>query len=275
MADWTKSFCKTNGIEIHYRRTGGEKPSIVLLHGFTDDGACWTPLARALEGEWDVLMPDARGHGLSSVPDAGYEVSELAADVIGLIEALELNRPILIGHSMGGITAAVVVKERPDLVRGLVLEDPAFVGRGDEERGADEQARRERGREWFENHKRILETPLDQVIATRLEESPHWSRETVELWARSKHLTKLEAFQLLEAGFPDYRTVVPAIQCPTLVVMGEVERGGIVSEEMASELKALNSNVRCEMIVGAGHCIRYDRPEEFTRTTQAFLGSLS
>ncbi|HLS89815.1 MAG TPA: alpha/beta hydrolase [Limnochordia bacterium] len=275
MGQWSEGYCQANGIEIHYLRTGGGKPSVVCLHGFTDDGACWTPLARELEAEWDVIMPDARAHGLSSVPSSGYDTQELAADVIGLIEALRLGRPILVGHSMGGITAAVVAKERPDLVRGLVLEDPAFVSRGGEQDVEREEARRARGREWLENHKKLLETPLEQVIAARLEETPHWSREVVELWARSKHLTKLEAFALLEKGLPDYREVVTGIECPTLVVMGEVERGGIVSETMADELRALNPKVRCEKVAGAGHCVRYDRPEEFAALAKAFLRSLS
>ena len=74
----------------------------------------------------------------------GYDTRELAADVIGLIEALQLGQPILVGHSMGGITAAVVAKERPDLVRGLVLEDPAFVSRSGEQDAEKEQARRAR-----------------------------------------------------------------------------------------------------------------------------------
>jgi pimeloyl-ACP methyl ester carboxylesterase len=51
---------RTIGINIHYLRTGGPKPPLVLLHGLTGSGACWIPLARALEGEYDVVMPDAR-----------------------------------------------------------------------------------------------------------------------------------------------------------------------------------------------------------------------
>ncbi len=57
--------CDANGINIHYLRTGGSKPPLVLLHGLTGSGACWSPLARALEGEYDVMMPDARGRQCS------------------------------------------------------------------------------------------------------------------------------------------------------------------------------------------------------------------
>ena len=101
-------FCETNGVRIHYRRTGGDKPPVVLLHGLTGNGACWTPLARALEREYDVVMPDARGHGSSSTPLHGYRYADHAEDVLELIRELGLTAPMLLGHSMGGMTAAVV-----------------------------------------------------------------------------------------------------------------------------------------------------------------------
>jgi predicted alpha/beta-fold hydrolase len=81
---WIRGVCEANGISIHYLRTGGAKPPVVLLHGLMGNGACWTPLARALEGEFDVVMPDARGHGGSSAPHHGYRYDDLASDVAGL-----------------------------------------------------------------------------------------------------------------------------------------------------------------------------------------------
>src|SRR3546814_18746705 len=83
MTRWTTGICQTNGVKIHYARTGGAKPPLVLLHGLTGNGACWTPLARAFEHEYDVLMPDARGHGNSSAPLHGYRYEDHASDVIG------------------------------------------------------------------------------------------------------------------------------------------------------------------------------------------------
>lgn len=105
---WTSGVCETSGIDIHYLRTGGAGDPVVLLHGLMGSGACWTPLARALEGEFDVVMPDARGHGDSSAPHHGYRYDDHASDVVGIIRGLELSRPVLLGHSMGGMTAAVV-----------------------------------------------------------------------------------------------------------------------------------------------------------------------
>ncbi|HUL00760.1 MAG TPA: alpha/beta fold hydrolase [Nitrospirota bacterium] len=77
-----------------------------MLHGLTANGACWAVLAHAIEGEYDIIMPDARGHGKSSVPNNGYRYEDHGNDVVGLINALRLPSPILIGQSMGGMTAA-------------------------------------------------------------------------------------------------------------------------------------------------------------------------
>ncbi len=118
MVSWTSGLCQANGIDIHYLRTGGGKPPLVLLHGLSGSGACWIPLARALEDEWDVVMPDARGHGGSSTPVAGYGYADHANDVVGLIQGLGLPAPVLLGHSMGGMTAAVVASQLGTAIRG-------------------------------------------------------------------------------------------------------------------------------------------------------------
>jgi N-formylmaleamate deformylase len=118
---WQQATCKVNGINVHYLRTGGNKPPVVLLHGLMTSGACWTPLAQALEEGYDVIMPDARGHGKSSAPAEGYYYDNLATDVLSLIEVLGLATPVLIGHSMGGMTAAVVANRNPKRIRGAYL----------------------------------------------------------------------------------------------------------------------------------------------------------
>ena len=127
MTHWTSAICEANNINIHYTRTGGNKPPLILLHGLMTNGLCWTSLARALEQDYDVIMPDARGHGQSSVPDHGYRYEDHANDVAGLINALKLPPPMLLGHSMGGMTAAVVASRKPNLLRSVILADPTFL----------------------------------------------------------------------------------------------------------------------------------------------------
>src|SRR6188472_332149 len=127
MAHWFEGTVHANGIAIHYTRTGGAKPPVVLSHGLTDNGACWTRVARALENDYDLIMPDARGHGQSEAPEHGYRTEDRAADLIGLIEQLQLDRLALIGHSMGGESSAMAAARITHLLRAVILEDPAFA----------------------------------------------------------------------------------------------------------------------------------------------------
>ena len=105
-------------------------------------GACWTPLAWALNGEFDVVMPDARGHGGSSAPHDGYRYEDHASDVVGLIRTLGLSRPVLLGHSMGGMTAAVVASQGTTVLPVLILVDPTFLSPERQHEGVRERCRR-------------------------------------------------------------------------------------------------------------------------------------
>ncbi|MBZ9648109.1 alpha/beta fold hydrolase [Sphingobium sp. 3R8] len=100
--DWDAGVCRANGIDIRYQRSGTDRPTVIALHGLTGSGDCLKPLARSLIKDFDVILPDARGHGASSMSEAVYSYDQLAADVIGLIVGLKLRAPVLLGHSMGG-----------------------------------------------------------------------------------------------------------------------------------------------------------------------------
>ena len=126
MTDWFSDKTSTNDITLHYHRTGGQKPPLVLLHGITDSGQCWVRLAQVLEADYDLIMVDARGHGLSDKPESGYTIDDHAADVAGLIQDLGLDKPAVMGHSMGAATATTLGAMYPTLVGCLILEDPPW-----------------------------------------------------------------------------------------------------------------------------------------------------
>ena len=91
MSEWFNAYVTTNGINPHYYRTGGDKPQEVINHGEGDDGLCWTRIAMELEREYDVIMPDARGHGKSETRKGDYSSIQRVADLAGLIEGLRLD----------------------------------------------------------------------------------------------------------------------------------------------------------------------------------------
>ena len=260
MTNWIRGVCEANGINIHYLRTGGYKPPLIPLHGLTGSGACWIPLARALEGDYDVVMPDARGHGKSSAPLQGYLYRDHASDVIGLIEALGLAAPVLLGHSMGGMTAAVVAGQVGTAIRGVILADPTFL--------SPQRQREVHESDVIEQHRRLLSSNKGEVLAQARLRHPHRSSEFVELITDARLQTQISAFDVLTPPNPEYRALVSAICVPVLLVIGD---NGVVSLEMARELQKLNQHLRYERIPKVGHGLPYDQPDCFAAVVRSFL----
>jgi pimeloyl-ACP methyl ester carboxylesterase len=262
MSSWHTAICEANGINIHYTRTGGNKPPVILLHGLMTNGLCWTALARVLEQEYDVIMPDARGHGNSSVPDFGYRYEDRANDIAALISALKLPAPILLGHSMGGMTAAVLASSQPKLLRGLILVDPTFLS---------PQVQREvRDSDVAGQHRRMLNMPLRAVIAEARHRHPERTEETLDLFARARLQTSVAAFDVLTPPNPDYKLLVSALAVPSFVIYGDK---GVVSADVAAELQRLNPGLQAEQIREAGHSVHLDQPERFAVAVRSFLRS--
>lgn len=264
MTTWISEVCAASGIDIRYLRTGGAGHPVVLLHGLIGSGACWTPLARALEGEFDLVMPDARGHGGSSAPPRGYRYDDHAGDVVSLIRGLRLTRPVLLGHSMGGMTAALVASRAAELLRGLILVDPTFL--------SPERQREVHDSDVAEQHRQALGLPKADLVAQGRARHPRRSREIVELLADARLKTDMGAFDVLTPPNPEYRDVVSAIDVPTLLVIGD--RSPVVTLEMAVELRRLNPRVRIEQVEDAGHGLPYDQPERLGSVVASFLREL-
>lgn len=260
---WTSDTCAANGIRIHYTRTGGARPPVVLLHGLMGSGACWTPLARALAGDFDVIMPDARGHGGSSAPLTGYRYDDLADDVVALVAALGLVRPVVLGHSMGGMTAAVVAS-RPVELRGLILVDPTFL--------SPERQREVHASDVAGQHRRTLGLTKADLIAQSLARSPHRARELVELQAEARLRTSLDAFAVLAPPNPDYRALIRTLAAPAMLVIGD---DPVVTPAMAADLRDLHPPLQLAEIADAGHGLPFDQPDRLAEVVLRFLRTLA
>jgi N-formylmaleamate deformylase len=118
---WSESKVSANGLRHHYYRTGGEKPQLVLLHGFQESAICWLRVAKVLEQDYDIMLIDARGHGLSDRATTDFTPHLLTEDAAGVIQALKLNRPHILGFSMGSDTAIRLAATHPDLVRTIIV----------------------------------------------------------------------------------------------------------------------------------------------------------
>ena len=100
---------------------GAGPPHFVCLHGLVDHLGIWDRLAPELAARGRLIRFDQRGHGDSDAPPGPYAREDLAADVVSLLDALGVERAVLVGHSMGGIVSMATALAHPDRVAGLVL----------------------------------------------------------------------------------------------------------------------------------------------------------
>lgn len=263
MPDWISGVCEAGAAAIHYQRTGGDGSPLVLLHGLMGSGACWAPVARCLQDKFDVVMPDARGHGTSSSPLHGYRYEDHASDVVGLVRELGLSAPVILGHSMGGMTAAVVAGQVGELIRAVILVDPTFL--------SAQRQREVRDSDVAEQHRRILAQTKDDVVADIRRRHPHRSPEIAVLMAEARLQTRLAAFDVLTPLNPEFRQLVREINVPSLLVIGDAP---VVSLQVAHELQALNSHLRVEQVQNAGHGLPYDQPERLAAVVRSFLDTM-
>ncbi|MBN2303889.1 MAG: alpha/beta hydrolase [Anaerolineae bacterium] len=269
--DYTTGYVTANGLSLHYYRANNRtpnnpKPPLILLHGVTDNGLCWARTADALAEDWDVILPDARGHGLSDKPDTGYSPADHVADVIGLIAALGLDRPAVLGHSMGGEITATIAATIPGQIRAVVLEDPPW--------SAQEMTREERLAiipDWRAGLVRMQAQSREDLFAQIREEAPGWHESEYGPWVDAKRQLTLNVLQYIEANRASWRELLPRITCPLLLVHAEVDRGGIVTPPLAEEIAA-RPNVEAVFIPDAGHSIRRDQYEAYLAAVRDFLG---
>lgn len=261
---WSTGTVRANGIDVHYYRAGTrDGPPLVMAHGYTDDGRCWEPLAADLADEYDLVMYDARGHGRSAAPETGYGIEDRVADLVGVVEALGLEEPILLGHSMGGSTVAWAAATHPDLARAAILEDPAGlidgVHEGDPDEAAAEMAAQVR--EWHA-------APFDEIVAEYDERDPHLA--TLLAAARtecSEHIA-----EVAREGFPRPRAAYERIDCPTLILKADAETAAQDRHrEVADELR----DGRLVHVPDAGHCVFRDEYDAAVAELRTFLDRLS
>ena len=265
--NWTQdTITITDGIELFYTRTGkGEKPTIVLAHGITDHGLCWHQFAADLEANYDLILYDAYGHGKSSRIDPEKRF-DLAENLYDLIQALALEKPAIIGHSMGAATAAAFAADHPDLLSALVLEDPPWS-----DMKATEEQITNRMQEWKQQNLKAKEKTVKELINYQKKAAPNWEEAILEEWAESKLLVDPAIFDHDPLDRRPWRDLAEAITVPTLIVTGDNDLGAIVTPQLGVEAVELLEKGEFGHISAAGHCVRYEQYQPYLTMVRLFL----
>ena len=279
MAKWSDGYVNANGLRLHYYRTGGNKSQVVINHGAGDDGLCWTHVVKELERDYDVILPDARGHGKSASGKGDYATQQRVADLAGLIEALKLERPVVGGHSMGADTSMHLAAEYPHLTRGVFLEDPPIVLPG-EQLGGGEQVMdpKELGKMMAKYMRMFKLMPRFIGLKMARKGMAAYPDDEIQPWLDSKKRLSFNflgsmATMLMDLSAPF--DIIRKIQSPILLIIGDKEKMSIVSPKAAKKAAEANAKLKFVQLEGASHDIRRTRFDGYMPALKEFLAEVT
>lgn len=279
-ARWSEGDVFADGIRQHYYRTGGEKPALLLLHGFNEYGLTWLRVAKELERDYDVIMLDARGHGRSEGIASGFSSALLVEDVAGVIRELKLDRPRIIGLSQGGSTALRLAATYPALVHSFIFE-----GWGDENQ-AGGFANSEGYLDWYNSwlawleqlrtlsHEERMVLALPQILPTM----------GGSIWSEEEYVPVVEGYALFDLDLarngmnlwasadrdnPD--ELLQQVSCPALIMKHAWAFPAPGTQPEVREVPSGQPNVRIVYFEHTGHLIRRVAFERYMALVWEFL----
>lgn len=267
---WSSLSFERNGVKLRYYTKGAGAP-LLLLHGITDSGLCWGRTADALAQDYTVYAPDLRGHGESDAPPSGYAFADYAADAVELLGVRGHANAIVLGHSLGARIGMAIAAGYPHTVSKLILEDPPLP---EMPANVPQEVIEREQYAWFDWLRELKKMDRAELIAKCHADSPHWSEAECQAWASST----MEASPRLweQPGLyreEEWRATMRKLSCPTLLVYGDPERGGLVDAALASEVVGLLNYGEAAYVFGAGHSIHRDEHDAFMAEVNAFLQS--
>ena len=266
MISWHSTLVDTEHVRMHVQYAGHGQP-IILLHGMTDSGDCWKPFANQLASQYAVYLLDARGHGKSTHQHNLVAHVDQVEDVRAIIEQLRIESPIIVGHSMGAMVAYIAACRYPTLIRAVVLEDPRFrpMTLNTEEQRVHA---RQQVWQWIDE---LQAGSLDAVIRRCISENPTWRAAELIAWAEAKHALAPRLLWEDARNMVAWQQRIDALVVPTLLITADETRGGLVSAQVAAEVRLRSSWVEIAHVRNVGHCIRREAPDAYAALVTEFI----
>lgn len=252
---------KANGLELHVEQRGAGGPALVFLHYWGGSSRTWQHVIDALSPDCRTVAIDQRGWGKSAAPEVGYALSDLADDVLAVVDALELESYILVGHSMGGKAAQLAASRRPRGLTGVVLVAPSpptpLAISLDARQGMVHA---------YDSRESIVAT-VQQVLAPGGLSDRDLDTVVADSLAGA---SPAKAAWPLATSQEDITAAVPLIDVPVIVISGEDDRVD-PPEVLRRELLPRIPLARLVVLRGRGHLLPLEAPADLTNIIKAFV----
>ena len=253
-------WVESEGRRLHLLDYGGERPPLLILPGITSPAVTWDFVAAPLRDLVRPLTMDLRGRGLSDAGGA-YAAADLAADAAAAIDQLGLERPLVLGHSLGARIAAALAAREPVELAATIVVDPPLSGPARGPYPTPREAFEAQLREGYEG------TTADRVGA----HYPLWPRS--ELLLRARWLSTCEEAAVLATydefvreDFLDWWAEVPG---PAAFISGG--ESPVVTEQGAADARAANPDAAYCVVPAAGHMVPWDNHADFINELRPIL----
>jgi pimeloyl-ACP methyl ester carboxylesterase len=280
----THRYIDVPGVRLHVAEAGEGSP-ILLLHGWPQHWWIWRKVVPTLAENHRVICPDLRGFGWSEAPTGPYEISELAADMVALLDELGLDQVDLIGHDWGGYTGFLLCLNQPERIRrylALGIVHPWFEPPKPSPQALQRTA-----------YQFILATPflgsgvhrfipafVRLVISKGSHPDAHWTREELDCYAQSfrahdhalaaSHIYRsflLRELPRLKKGH--YRSQRSSV--PTRILAGDADP--VIRADILAGFEPYADDMSVEEVPGCGHFIAEEKPELVIERARELFGS--
>jgi pimeloyl-ACP methyl ester carboxylesterase len=271
----------TNGVETYYERTG-DGPTVVFIHGLGWDRRSWRPQMVALEDEYELIAYDYRGHGETEASTRRECTIELLVeDLHAILDELDVERPVLCGHSYGGLIAAEYAIQYPDEVAALAFADARTdMGESAMERAmfrlhpVFDRIQSVIGRERFERAMEFVAERLTDMEQGPDEEVPELGLTPSEYADEAGSVLSTDELWTFMAAGHDYVGASPTdFHVPVLYAYGELT-GGTIADK-ADRLERAPTDVRVNEVENASHSLMLQQPDRFTNALRDFLDDIT
>jgi pimeloyl-ACP methyl ester carboxylesterase len=255
------------GINLNYI-VAGEGGAVVLIHGHPFDHTMWQPQIDAFSRSYEVIVPDLRGYGKSSLPETGEtRFEDYAGDVIRLLDYLGVDTFHLAGLSMGGQLAMEVYRQALRRVKSLILADTfASLDTPEAKKARNDGAERmeREGMGGYAN-----EAIYKMIKADHVATMPDVAAHVMRMMTTTSPKGAATAMRARSERIDYLNQVLPQIKVPVLVVVGRQDEFTPVAK--AEEMIVKLSNSKLVVIENAGHMPNLEHPEEFNAIALEFL----